>query len=55
MTMTRRVIVTILLIFVVYAIVTSPGPSADVVRNAVDQLGEWLGNLGEFVDKLIAK
>lgn len=53
MTRTRSVLVTILLIFALYAILNSPQQAADVVTSAFDQIAEWLRAVGEFFDGLL--
>lgn len=50
----RKIIIAVVLIFVVYAVINSPEQSADVVKQAFDQIVRGLQAIGTFFDSLIS-
>ena len=55
MTRTRQIILVIVLIFVAYAVYTSPNQSADVVRPAWDVLLTAVKAIFRFFDALLRR
>ncbi len=53
MTRTRQIVLFLVLIFVIYAIYTSPGKSADAVHAAWDVLTKAVSAIFRFFDALI--
>lgn len=51
----RRLLLILLIVFVVYAMMKSPGHSADLVRSALGQLGNGVRAVGQFFDALLQK
>jgi hypothetical protein len=52
---TRKGIFVLLLLFLVYAILTTPNDAAVWVREGLTKLGNGLNNVGIFVDKLMKR
>lgn len=53
MTRARNIAVLIVVIFAVYAVLSSPEQSAGVVRNAGDQLASGVRSVGSFFNALL--
>ncbi len=51
----RRILLLVLVAFVIYAMMKSPGHSADLVRSALGQLGNGVRAVGQFFDALLQK
>ena len=55
MTRTRRAIVAIIVIFLIYAVLNDPGQSANVTGNAWDHIKDGISNIGTFFDDLLSR
>ena len=55
MTRTRRALVAILVIFLIYAILNDPGQSASFTGGLWDHLKNWVSNIWTFFDDLLAR
>ena len=55
MTRTRRIVLAIVLVFVIYAVVVSPTKSADLVRSIVDLITNAIQALFRFFDALLRR
>ena len=51
----KKIVTWLLVIFLLYAIFTSPTEAADMVGSAWDVVTNGVGNIGEFFDSLIAR
>jgi hypothetical protein len=51
----KKIVTWLLVIFLLYAIFTSPTDAADMVGSAWDIITNGVGNIGEFFDSLIAR
>lgn len=51
----KPVLKTLLIVFVLYAIFTSPDRSADIARSIWDVISNGVKNLGDFFDNLLGK
>jgi hypothetical protein len=49
----KKVLMALVVIFVIYAVLSSPDDSAGVVREAVSKLGSGLESVGQFFDSLM--
>ncbi len=55
MSRTRRAIVAIIVIFLIYAVLNDPGQSANTTGNAWDHVKDGISNIGTFFDDLLAR
>ncbi len=55
MTRTRRIVLGLVLVFVIYAVVVSPNQSADLVRSIVDLITRAVQALFDFFDALLRR
>jgi hypothetical protein len=53
MTRTRRIILGIVLIFIIYAVATSPDQSADTARTMTDAVSDGVRSIFRFFDALL--
>ncbi|MGZ5405035.1 MAG: hypothetical protein ACXWDL_10335 [Nocardioides sp.] len=51
----KKIVTWLLVIFLLYAIFTSPTDAANMVGSAWDVITNGIGNIGEFFDSLIAR
>ncbi|GAA3604344.1 hypothetical protein GCM10022199_05130 [Marihabitans asiaticum] len=51
----KKIILWLLTIFLIYAILTSPGDAADIVGTAGDVLANGVRNIGRFFDELLTR
>ena len=51
----KKIILWLLTIFLIYAILTSPGDAADIVGSAWDVIANGVGNIGRFFDELLTR
>lgn len=51
----RRAIITIVVVFVIYSVITDPVKSADVTADAWDHLTAAIVAIGVFLDVLISR
>jgi hypothetical protein len=49
----KKVLMGLVVVFVIYAVLSSPDDSAGVVREAVDKLGNGLSSVATFFDSLM--
>ncbi|MBM6544608.1 hypothetical protein JNO54_00415 [Janibacter sp. YIM B02568] len=49
----KKIILWLLTIFLIYAILTSPGDAADIVGTAWDVIANGVRNIGRFFDELL--
>jgi hypothetical protein len=49
----KKVLMALVVIFVIYAVLSSPDDSAGVVREAVTKLGDGLNSVATFFDSLM--
>jgi hypothetical protein len=54
-TRTRRALVVILVIFLIYAVLNDPSQSASFTGGAWDHLKSWLDSIFTFFDDLLAR
>jgi hypothetical protein len=52
-TRARSIIVLVVVVFAVYAVLTSPDQSASVVKDAVGRMGDGLTSIGKFFSALM--
>lgn len=50
----RKILLYVLIAFALYAVLTNPAQSADMVKASVDIVADGLGNVGNFFDALLA-
>ncbi|WP_169787750.1 hypothetical protein [Luteipulveratus mongoliensis] len=53
MTKIKQLVPWVVLAFLVYAVVTSPDKSADMVRNIWDIITDGVRNVGQFFDNIL--
>lgn len=51
----KKIVMWLVVIFLLYAIFTSPNDAADIVGSAWDVISNAIQNIGEFFDSLIAR
>ena len=51
----KKIILWLLTIFLIYAILTSPGDAADIVASAWDVIANGVENIGRFFDELLTR
>ncbi|WP_192807991.1 hypothetical protein [Janibacter sp. HTCC2649] len=51
----KKIVMWLVVIFLLYAIFTSPNDAADIVGSAWDVISNAIKNIGEFFDSLIAR
>lgn len=51
----KKIILWLLTIFLIYAILTSPGDAADIVGSAWDVIASGVENIGRFFDELLTR
>ncbi|MEO7269800.1 MAG: hypothetical protein ABIW49_11405 [Knoellia sp.] len=51
----KKIVMWLVVIFLLYAIFTSPNDAADIVGSAWDVVSNAIRNIGEFFDSLIAR
>ena len=51
----KKIILWLLVIFLIYAIVTSPGDAANIVGSAWDVIVNGVKNIGRFFDELLRR
>jgi hypothetical protein len=51
----KKIILWLLTIFLIYAILTSPGDAADIVGSAWDVIANGVRNIGRFFDELLTR
>ena len=49
----KKIVLWLLTIFLIYAILTSPGDAADIVGTAWDVIANGVRNIGRFFDELL--
>ena len=49
----KKILLWLLTIFLIYAILTSPGDAADIVGTAWDVIANGVRNIGRFFDELL--